>query len=650
MRNQWDETIASRIPAGLELRAYSSRLIGMDRSLVMHGGGNTSFKGTVTDRFGATQPVIWVKSSGFDMSRMGAEGFTALLLPQVRRLAELETLSDRDMVTEVNRARLDPSAATASIEAIVHALFPSAFVDHSHADAVLTLSNGGGRALLERVYGGRVLILTYVKPGFDLARQIRAAIADPGLEGVDALLLEHHGVFTWGDTAQESYDRMISVCAQAEDWLAANTPPLPDIGGEATVPLQVARLRGEVSRLAGRAVLSRPAGQLPVAEIEGVAERSRNGTLTPEHVIHNKPFPAVIGDDPTVSLQGFAEEYAAYVSRAEEPGLIRLPLHPHWAILPDGHVRSFGPTLARAGVCADVAAANVRALRIAGHLGGWRGLAESDLRALEYWDLEQAKLRAQGTPPPLSGKVSIVTGAAAGIGRACAEALRDRGAVVVGLDVDALVREHMNQLGYAGIVADLTEESAVASALEQIVQSYGGIDILVSNVGIFHTGAPVESVSDEVWDQTLAVNLTSHRKLLKCAIPYLRHGVDPAVVFIGSRNATSPGAGAAAYSVSKAGLTQLMRVTALELAPEGITVNAVHPDAVFDTRLWTEEALATSARRYGLTVAEYKSRNLMGAEVRSTDVARAVVALVDGTFSRTTGAQIPVDGGNERVI
>jgi NAD(P)-dependent dehydrogenase (short-subunit alcohol dehydrogenase family) len=208
----------------------------------------------------------------------------------------------------------------------------------------------------------------------------------------------------------------------------------------------------------------------------------------------------------------------------------------------------------------------------------------------------------------------------------------------------------MNQQGYQGIIADMTDQDAVASALDQVICSYGGLDILVSNVGIFRTGAPIENLTDEIWDETLAVNLTSHRKLLKCAVPYLRHGVDPAVVFIGSRNVAAPGAGAAAYSVSKAGLAQLMRVAALELAPDGITVNAVHPDAVFDTRLWTDVALETSARRYGLTVSEYRSRNLLRVEVRSRDVARAVVALVDGTFSRTTGAQVPVDGGNDRVI
>lgn len=650
MRNLWDDAEAAKAKTGLDLRAYSSRLIGSDPSLVLHGGGNTSYKGEVTDRFGDRRPVVWVKASGFDLGKMGVEGFTALDLSAVARLAELDSLSDAGMVAEVKRARLDPSAAAASIEAIVHALIPYTYVDHSHADGVLTLSNGGGGDLLRKVYGDRILILPYVKPGFDLARQVRAAINAGDLDRHDAIMLEHHGVFTWGQTARESYDRMIAVCSVAEAWIAENIATPAEVHTPQTDPLTIATIRGLVSRLARRAVVSLPAAAVPAAEVAALAESARNGTLTPEHVIHNKPFPAVIGDDAAAGLEAFAADYRAYVARANDPGLVPLPPYPHWAILPDGSVRSFGPTLARARISADVAAANVRALRLAAKIGRWQALTESEQRDLEYWELEQAKLKGQGAPPPLAGKVAVVSGAASGIGRASAEALRDKGAVVVGLDVDPLIREHMNRPGYDSHLADLTSDEAVSSALREIVASYGGLDIVVSNVGIFRTGAPIESLADDVWDATLAVNLTSHRRLLKHAVPYLRHGVGPSVVFIGSRNVAAPGAGAAAYSVSKAGLTQLMRVAALELAREGITVNAVHPDAVFDTRLWTEEALKTSAARYGITVAEYKARNLMRVEIRSEDVARAVVALVDGTFARTTGAQIPVDGGNDRVI
>lgn len=649
MQNRWDESVAKGL-TGLALRAYSSRLIGQDPALVLHGGGNTSWKGEAAD-LGGVQPAIWVKASGFDLGRMGEEGFTALWLAPLLALAELESLSDSAMVAAVKRARLDPDAAAASIEAIVHALIPAAYVDHSHADAVLTLSNTGGRALLEQVFGPKVLILPYVKPGFDLARQIRQAVLMQDLTGYDALILEHHGVFTWAATARESYDRMIRMCGKAESWLAENLPPLP-VASPPAQPLETARLRGLVAKAAGRGVISLPAGAVPPEEVTEIAARARRGTLTPEHVIHNKPFPVLPGADPAAGLADFARDYRAWFARANDPGLTMLPPWPHWAICASGELRSFGPTLARAQISADVAAANALALRRAGQIGNgqWQGLSETDLRDLEYWELEQAKLKRQPEPPVLSGRIAVVSGAATGIGRACAEALAAAGAVVIGLDIDPAVAAHMDRPGYRGRVVDMTDEARVGAALAAVVQDYGGLDILVSNVGIFRAGAPIETLEDRVWDETLAVNLTSHRKLLKQAVPWLRHGFDPAVVFIGSRNAAAPGPGAAAYSVSKAGLTQLMRVAALELAPEGIRVNAVHPDAVFDTALWTEEALETSARRYGMTVAEYKSRNLLRLAIRSADVARAVLALVDGSLSRTTGAQIPVDGGNDRVI
>jgi NAD(P)-dependent dehydrogenase (short-subunit alcohol dehydrogenase family) len=323
---------------------------------------------------------------------------------------------------------------------------------------------------------------------------------------------------------------------------------------------------------------------------------------------------------------------------------------PHWALFDDGSCRSFGPNLKRATISADVANTTLAAMHYADGMGAWQGLAEQDLRDLEYWELEQAKLKRQKPPSELTGKIAVVSGAAAGIGQACAEVLSEKGAIVIGLDIDPSIKETMSGPGYQGVVLDLTDEQAVAEALARVVENYGGLDIVVSNAGIFRTGANVETLSDEDWDDILAVNLSSHRKLIKQAVPYLRHGVNPGIVIIGSRNVAAPGAGAAAYSVSKAGLTQLMRVVALELAPEGVTVNAVHPDAVFDTRLWTPEALATSAARYGLTVEAYKTRNLLKAEIRSRDVARAVATFVDGTLPATTGAQLPVDGGNDRVI
>ena len=651
MQSRWNDKDAAKAKTDLDMRAYTSRLIGQDTALVLHGGGNTSVKSTHTDRFGDVMDIIWVKASGFDLAAMGPEGFTALDLPRVLKLAGLEALSDPDMVNEVLCARLDATAAAASIEAIVHALIPFKYVDHSHADAILTISNtpGGNDKFLE-IYGDRVLMLPYIKPGFDLAIQFRDALAKTDLSKYDAVISENHGVFTFDEDAQKSYEKMIAVVDEAEAWLRQKYGTATWAEPGANDPVAVAATRKGVSDLAGAPVISRKAKSIDPLKFARFGALFRKGTLTPEHVIHNKPYPALLGADATDGLEAFAQEYTGYFQRADDANLTMLAPFPHWAIFNDGRCRSYGPNLKRASISADVADTTLEAMFYADQIGDWQGLGEQDLRDLEYWELEQAKLKRQKPASELTGKIAVVSGAAAGIGQACAQVLFEKGAVVIGLDIDPSIAQTMSKPGFEGVVLDLTDEAAVADALANIVDTYGGLDIVVSNAGIFRTGAKIETLADEDWDAILAVNLSSHRKLIKRAVPYLRHGVNPGIVVIGSRNVTAPGAGAAAYSVSKAGLTQLMRVAALELAPEGVTVNAVHPDAVFDTNLWTPEALATSAARYGLTVEEYKTRNLLKAEIKSRDVAMAVAAFVDGTLPATTGAQLPVDGGNDRVI
>ena len=651
MLNRWNEEDANTAITDRDLRAYSSRLIGADSELVLHGGGNTSVKSTHIDHFGNTQDIIWVKASGFDLASMGPEGFTALDLARLLKCATLESMSDPDMVNEVLCARLDAKAAGASIEAIAHALIPFKYVDHSHADAILTISNSpNGSKKFKEIFGDRVLILPYIKPGFDLAKQFNDVIDSNDLSNWEAIILEHHGIFTYSDVARDSYDKMIRIVDEAEKWLQDVYGSPDKVALESMEPVAVAEIRSQVSHLAGFPVVSMKSKSTSPEKTKAFDTLLRGGTLTPEHVIHNKPFPALLSDDTAVGLNGFKDDYVAYFERANDQTLTMLAKNPHWAIFESGHCRSFGQNIKRATISADVADATLNAMYYAEKMGGWQGLTEQDLRDLEYWELEQSKLKRQKAPSSLTGKIAVVSGAAHGIGQACAELLAEKGAVVVGLDIDPSIGDTMPKSGFQGMVLDLTVEEAVKNALADIVDTYGGIDILISNAGIFRTGTSIEKLGDKDWDDTLDVNLTSHRRLLKQAIPYLRHGINSGVVFVGSRNVQAPGAGAAAYSVSKAGLTQLARVAALELAPEGITVNIVHPDAVFDTKLWTEETLKSSAKRYGMTVEDYKTKNLLKAEIKSRDVAMGVAAFVDGTLSCTTGAQLPIDGGNDRII
>jgi len=277
-------------------------------------------------------------------------------------------------------------------------------------------------------------------------------------------------------------------------------------------------------------------------------------------------------------------------------------------------------------------------------------VSESDLFAVEYWELEQAKLGKGGSAPLHQGKVALVTGAASGIGKACVEVLQAQGAAVVALDINPAVAEMFDAVQVLGLVCDVTDDAALKAAVEAAVGRFGGLDILISNAGIFPASQKIADMDTESWQKSMALNLTSHQRLLAFCQPYLALGIDPAVVIIASKNVPAPGPGAAAYSVAKAGLTQLGRVAALEMAEQGIRVNILHPNAVFDTAIWTDAVLASRSAHYGLSIEEYKTNNLLSVEVTSRQVGELAAAMAGPLFACTTGAQLPIDGGNERVI
>jgi NAD(P)-dependent dehydrogenase (short-subunit alcohol dehydrogenase family) len=349
-------------------------------------------------------------------------------------------------------------------------------------------------------------------------------------------------------------------------------------------------------------------------------------------------------------VEGYVRDYKAYFARLATGGLSCLDPAPRWAVWPGQGIVALGSSARDAGIVADITRHTVRAIQWAEKLGGWRALPERDLFEVEYWELEQAKLKAGGSRPPFQGRVALVTGAASGIGRACAELLQAQGAAVVGLDVNPDITRQFDRDDLVGLVCDVTDRTALSKAIAATVRRFGGLDILISNAGIFSRSETLADMSEDAWRQSLALNLTSHQVLLTLAIPYLRLGIDPSVVIVASKNVPAPGPGAGAYSVAKAGLTQLARVAALELAGDGIRVNVLHPNAVFDTAAWTDEVLAARARHYGITVEEYRRSNLLKVEVTSKDVAALVAAVAGPAFSKTTGAQIPIDGGNDRVI
>jgi len=657
MKSLWSDSEAAGFPTDLGQRVYTSRLLGADPELVLHGGGNTSVKTTETDFFGDPVEVIHVKGSGWDLGTIEEAGFAPVRMDALLKMAKLEKLSDAEMVRQQRAALLDPAAPNPSIEAILHAVIPQKFVDHTHANAVIALTNHArGEETIAEVYGERVVVIPYVMPGFDLARTVAERLATVDPYQLEGLILMNHGIFTMHDDARKSYELMIQLVTEAEDYLAAktgSTPVLPAAEAKEDLPT-LSRIRKAVSERRGTPVIvkldasAEATGFANRDDIEDVATR---GPLTPDHTIRTKRVPVVLGDEPGQDIDSFASAYRAYFE-ASATGETMLPADPRWAVWKGHGVLAFGATEKEAGVVADIADNTWRTISQveAAFEGGWQALPADKLFEIEYWELEQAKLKKGGSAPVHQGKVAIVTGSAAGIGFACAESLAEQGAKVIGIDLSPEIEDQMARIGGVGVIANLTEDDKVVEAIEGTIRQFGGLDIVVSNAGIFTAGAYLEELEQPNWDKSMAVNLTSHQKLLKYTIPFLKNGIDPAVVLVGSRNVNAPGAGAASYSCAKAGLTQLCRVAALELAPFGVRCNIIHPDAVFDTKLWTPENLQRSAERYGMTIEEYKTRNLMKTEIKSKDVGNMVAAMASPLFGKTTGAQVPVDGGNDRVI
>ena len=656
MNSLWhDEDVKAFLNDPLQLRVYTSRLLGSRPDLVLHGGGNTSVKIKKENIFGDIEEILYVKGSGVDLKTIKVEGLAPVKLEVLNKMIALENIDDVDLLRLQRSAMTDPASPNPSIEAILHAIIPFKYVDHTHADSVVTISNNErGEKLIKEIYKDRVLIVPYVAPGFLLAKKVYELTRNLDWENIDAIILMNHGVFTFADDARTSYERMIHIASLAEDYLkkqgvfdsVAKAEPGEDL-------LSLARIRHKVSKIKGNAMIARidqspeACGFANLSDVESIAIR---GPITLDHVIRTKPIPVILRNNLEKDMADYSSEYKKYFDRNTDGRLTSFDTAPRWGIWPEHGSISFGRSVNEADVVADIAGHTMRAIQLGEALGGWKPLPEKDIFHMEYWSMQQAKLQKKESSLELQGKIALVTGAAGGIGRACAEALYEQGAVVVGLDINPEVTEIFNRRDRAGLTCDITDDKAIQEAVEFIVRCFGGLDILVTNAGIFPASQTIEEMDAETWNQSMEINLTSHQRLLKTCIPYLNHGIDPAVIFIASKNVPAPGPGASAYSVAKAGLTQLARIAALELAPFGIRVNMVHPDAVFDTGIWTQEVLEGRARHYGLTVSEYKTKNLLRTEVTSKDVAAMVCAMAGRTFAKTTGAQVPIDGGNERVI
>jgi rhamnose utilization protein RhaD (predicted bifunctional aldolase and dehydrogenase)/NAD(P)-dependent dehydrogenase (short-subunit alcohol dehydrogenase family) len=660
MQNFWSDGEASVFPGELGQRVYTSRLLGRDKTLVLHGGGNTSVKIRERTVAGDELDVLYVKGSGADLEHITIDGFSPVRLAALRRLATLEKLTDTEMLNEMRTNLTRASAPAPSVEAILHAIIPHKYVDHTHADAVLAVTNSiNGSSAIAEIYGDSAIVVPYAMPGFALSRVCAELLEGRSTDGLLGLVLMNHGIVSFGHTARESYDRMIRLAAMAEDYLnRMGAPASLHSFASAVAPAaersvrEIALLRRDISAAAGKPMVLRVethARALHFIRRPDLSAISQQGPPTPDHIIRTKRVP-MLGRDVTRYVEAYNCYFAEQSRRAREP-LTSLDPAPRVVLDAEIGMCAAGSSATAAAIAADLYQHAMDIIERAEILGGYRALPEEDLFDVEYWELEQAKLKRASAPPAFTGEVALVTGGASGIGKACVDSLLERGAAVAALDIAPSIEQSHDRAEFLGITCDVTAHASIRTALERTVQTFGGLDILILNAGIFPGTAEIAELADDTWRYVMQVNLDANLMLLRECYELLR--LSPRggrVVIIGSKNVRAPGKGVAAYSASKAALAQLGRVAALEWAGDGIRVNQVHPDAVFETGLWTDEILASRAGQHGLSVAEYRQRNLLRSEVTARDVAEVVAELCGSVFAKTTGAQIPIDGGNERVI
>jgi rhamnulose-1-phosphate aldolase/alcohol dehydrogenase len=674
----------------LALRVYTSRLIGRDADLVMHGGGNTSMKGHVTTLLGDKVEALFVKGSGWDLDSIEPPGLPAVDLTHLRRLRQLNELADEEMVNQFRTHLFDASAPNPSVETLLHAFLPHRFIDHTHADIALVLTNqpkGEGEAMVRDAFGPRWGIVPYIMPGLSLAKLAADVYEkDPTVEG---LVLLNHGLFTFADDALTAYEKMIEGVDRAEKYARARARDRRPIGRglAARPPAELATTLGPVLRSA----LAEPTGEgdhpwkrvvleyrtseetLDLLAAPDAAELAARGPLTPDHVIRTKgPTLCLEGDLPFDDLPALRERVGAAVQRyratydayfeaqQDRRGtkLKKLDSFPRVIAVPGVGLFSAGRTKQDARIAADIAEHTLRSKALANAIGHYTALSDADLFDMEYWSLEQAKL-GKAKDAPLAGQAALVTGATGAIGFAICRKLIESGAHVVVTDLNAeAVAQAVAELDprkrgvAAGFALDVTDEKAVAAGFAEACRLYGGLDIVVANAGIAHVSA-IDQLDLAAFRKVVDVNLMGTFLVVKAAAAlFKRQGTGGHIILNSSKNVFSPGADFGAYSASKAGAHQLSKVAAIELASAGVRVNMINADAVFgdDRRpsgLWQEVGPARAKSR-GLELSAlrdyYRQRNLLKVSVTADHVGNAVVFFATDQ-TPTTGATLPVDGG-----
>ncbi len=676
MESRYSDADAARAVEGraqgvselLALRTYTARLLGAEASLVLHGGGNTSVKASLPTIFGDTVDVLHVKGSGWDLATIEPAGHPAARMDALARQLALPTMTDEQMVNEMRLALLDASAPTPSVEALLHAALPARFIDHTHADAILAVADQAeGASLCREVFGDRLLWVPYVMPGFGLAKACKRAWDGARAEGraPTIMVLERHGIFTFGDTAKESYERMIEAVTLAERFAAdrMRTASVPTVSLDEDLEANVASLvRGALANASGELPERAPIVAVRSSEwILAFLERSdaypliARGCATPDHVIRTKPTALFVPnlDHLEREIADYARRYDRYFEEmcaAKNTRRTKLDPWPRVLLVPKVGILAVGKTKKDAEIAADIYEHTIQVMTDAEVVGSYSPVSMSDLFDVEYWSLEQAKIK-KSAELPMARQVAVVTGAASGIGKATAALFVTLGAHVVACDrdgdaLDAAAADIAGKQRSQCLtcVADVTRRDEVRNVFALAARAFGGADLVVSNAGNAPEGRLDTPQGEEALRRSLETNLLAHNVVASCAVDtFQRQKRGGCLLFNASKSAFNPGPGFGPYAVAKAALVALMRQYAVDLGRFGIRANAVNADRI-RTGIFGGGVLESRAAARGLSVDDYFRSNLLTREVTSHDVAAAFAYLAEARA--TTGCVVTVDGGN----
>lgn len=680
VKNRWNNN-DSNFETGLDELVYRSNLLGQDRSVANWGGGNTSTKTTEKDFKGNDIEVMWVKGSGSDLATMKSKNFTGLNLKDIKPIMEKDDMSDEEMVQYLGHCMIDASHPRSSIETLLHAFLPYTHVDHTHPDAIISIACAdNGKDIAEEIYGDRFVWVPYIRPGFKLSKMIAEGVKNN--PKAELVIMEKHGLVTWGENSKESYDQTISVIQEAEDYVENKAKGQTLFGGQKYDALSQAErkdllaqimpvVRGQVS-VDKKMIVTYDDSKdvLSFINSNDAKDLSQVGAACPDHLVHTKRAPLYVEWDPAskdkgklietikTSIESFKEDYVAYFNRNKSEGDEIAETAPRVLLIPGVGMINTGKSWSAANVSESLYHRAISVMRGSTVLGKFVSLNEAESYAVEYWPLELYKLSLAPKEAEFSRQVAFVTGGAGGIGSATCERLLSDGAHVVVADINlegaeelaVEINERYGQNRATAVAMDVTKEEQVKAAIQSSVLQYGGLDIIVNNAGLA-SSSPFEETTIDNWNLNMNVLVTGYFLVAREAFKLMKEQeIGGSMVFVGSKNSIYAGKNAAAYSTAKAAEVHLARTIAADGGQHGIRVNSVLPDAVIrGSKIWDSNWKEERASSYGIDADEleehYRKRTILNVNILPQDIAESIAFLSSSQAAKTTGCMVTVDGG-----